>query len=93
MIIHHGARSNNPIQQAREKRAVGLQKANMNQTNQSSPGGEFVCPKCGARYQVTLWPRPKAIGDYATCQNCHSVMLEWYDSVARSFKRIDRLEL
>jgi Zn ribbon nucleic-acid-binding protein len=48
--------------------------------------GALRCPKCAAEYEVTLWQRPKATPDYATCQKCHSVMLEWDDSVARSFK-------
>jgi DNA-directed RNA polymerase subunit RPC12/RpoP len=68
-----------------------LAKATMKQTTTSSFGGEVVCPKCGARYEVKLWPRPKEEEDYASCQKCRSVMLEWVDSVARSFKFIDRV--
>ena len=60
--------------------------------NMSSPGGELVCPECGARYQVKLWPRPKEAQDYATCQKCRSLMLEWCDDVARSFKFIESVE-
>src|ERR1700722_7602737 len=65
--------------------AVILVSTRANKTK-PTPGGECLCQKCGAQYEVTLWRRPKEAQDYATCQRCRSVMLEWCDSVARSFK-------
>ena len=52
----------------------------------TASGGDFTCPNCGALYEVTIWHRPKEAMDFAKCQKCKSVMLEWVDSVARSFK-------
>jgi hypothetical protein len=60
--------------------------ASYRQSKTSSSGGDFQCVKCGAEYEVTLWHRPKEERDYALCQKCLSVMFEWSDSVARSFK-------
>ncbi|PVE21114.1 hypothetical protein DC522_28440 [Microvirga sp. KLBC 81] len=61
----------------------------MVKTWHSAPGGTYICPSCGAVYEVTLQRFSARDKDYACCECCDNVMAEWNDTEVPSFKLVE----
>ena len=49
-------------------------------------GEDFICPHCGAVYEVEYTRYPLRDSDSATCTKCKQVMKTWNDTMAPSFQ-------
>ncbi len=55
----------------------------------SSDGGIEICPKCGAKYRVTLTRLPCRDKDSFHCNNCGELISEWNDTEFPSYSPIE----